>query len=264
MRKLLMTTAVILPLAATPVAFAQEAAQEPEEGVEATGETLEEGAEEAGQAVEEGAEEVGQAVEEGAEEAGQAVEEGAEEAGQAVEEGAEETGEPVEVEVIETEAPEEEADADQMEAEMAESEQIVREQAANELRLDWVTGTTITSADGEGIGDINDLILDGETGQIEAAIVGVGGFLGIGEKQIAVAWDELQIDYDANEISADLTREEAEAAPEYVFRDQEQPPAPAGMDPATGTVPAENTGTLGTAPMDGGAAMQEEGAAAGD
>ena len=167
--------------------------------------------------------------------------------------------------------PEAQQEGSQLEAEMAESDQIVREQAENELRVDWITGTTVTATDGDSIGNINDLIIDGETGGMQAAILSVGGFLGIGAKQIAVPWEELQINYDANEISMNLTREEAEAAPEYVFRDQEQPPSPAGMDPAaTGAVPAEGTGTLGggapTGTMEGAGAPAtvEEGAEPGE
>lgn len=134
-----------------------------------------------------------------------------------------------------TEAPAADAEG----TDVASSESVVREQTQNELRLDWITGTNVKSPDGETIGDINDVIVDGETGELTAAVLSVGGFLGIGSKQIAVDWSKLKIDYDANEISSDLTREEAEAAPEYAFRDQEQPPAPA-MDTGTGM------GTTGT------------------
>ncbi|PYE85988.1 PRC-barrel domain-containing protein [Pseudoroseicyclus aestuarii] len=124
---------------------------------------------------------------------------------------------------------------------------VMREQSQNELRIDWITDATVMSPDGETIGDINDVIYDGETGQLTAAIVSVGGFLGIGSKQIAVDWADLQVDYDANEVTASLSREEAEAAPEYVFREQEAMPAPAG-DMGTGmdTTGMDTTGTAGT------------------
>ena len=118
----------------------------------------------------------------------------------------------------------------------AASEKVVQQQATNELRLDWITGTNVEAPDGTGIGSIRDLILDGETGELKAAIIGVGGFLGIGQKDIALPWEELTINYDAREITASLTREEADAAPEYVFRDRDTAPsaemAPAGGDPA--------------------------------
>ncbi|MGR3584658.1 MAG: PRC-barrel domain-containing protein, partial [Pseudooceanicola nanhaiensis] len=93
----------------------------------------------------------------------------------------------------------------------------------------------------ETIGDVNDVIFDGETGELTAAILSVGGFLGIGSKQIAVDWDQITIDNDANTLTSNLTREEAEAAPEYAFRDQEQPPAPA-MDTGTGMGTSTGTG----------------------
>ncbi|MBW7056244.1 PRC-barrel domain-containing protein [Paracoccus bogoriensis] len=118
----------------------------------------------------------------------------------------------------------------------AASEKVVQQQAPNELRLDWITGTNVEAPDGTNIGSIKDLILDGDTGELKAAIIGVGGFLGIGQKDIALPWDELTINYDAREITANLTREEADAAPEYVFRDRENAPSadmtPVGSDPA--------------------------------
>ena len=127
------------------------------------------------------------------------------------------------------------------------SDAVVPEQQQPGMRADWITGATIMSTSGEQIGPIQDIMIDSESGQVTAAIVGVGGFLGIGTKQIAVAWDQLQINYDGQEVQMDLTREEAEAAPEYVFRERQQPPAPEpatdGMGTGTG---GESTGGMGT------------------
>lgn len=111
-----------------------------------------------------------------------------------------------------------------LKAEVAESGKIAQEQATNELRLDWITDAMVTAPDGSAIGSINDLILDGETGEMIAAVIGVGGFLGIGEKQIAVPWEQLTVNADAQEITSDLTKEEAEVAPAYVFRDRATDP----------------------------------------
>jgi sporulation protein YlmC with PRC-barrel domain len=41
------------------------------------------------------------------------------------------------------------------------------------------------------IGDVNDILLD-KDGRVSAVIVGVGGFLGIGEKDVAVSFDALK------------------------------------------------------------------------
>ncbi len=113
---------------------------------------------------------------------------------------------------------------------------IVRQQAPSELRVDWITGTTVMSPDGEGIGQVRDVIIDQDSKQITAAIVSVGGFLGMGAKEIAVFFDEMQIDYDAREITMAMTREEADAAPAYEFRERAEAPMPEPLDaqPAIG------------------------------
>ena len=150
-----------------------------------------------------------------------------------------------------TEAAADEADA----AAVAASGKVEQQQAENELRIDWITDATVNSPDGNAIGEINDVIVDAEAGTMKAAVIGVGGFLGIGEKQIAVPWDQLTINYDAQQISSDLTQEEAEAAPEYVFREQEAAPdAMAGGTTAGGGMATDGTaadGTMTTAPMPG-------------
>lgn len=112
-----------------------------------------------------------------------------------------------------------------LQAEMATSEKIVREQAAHELRMDWISAATVTSPDGTEIGQVRDLIVNAESGQMIAAIIGVGGFLGIGEKQIAVPWNQLTVNSDAQTITTELIAEEAQAAPDYVFRKRETAPA---------------------------------------
>ena len=53
-------------------------------------------------------------------------------------------------------------------------------------------GSTIYSQDNQSIGDINDIILSQE-GQPSQVIVGVGGFLGIGEKDVVLDMNKLQI-----------------------------------------------------------------------
>jgi len=52
-------------------------------------------------------------------------------------------------------------------------------------------GVDIYGANNEKIGDVNDLILDHE-GNIQAVVIGVGGFLGIGEKDVAVPFKSVE------------------------------------------------------------------------
>ncbi|WP_262027028.1 PRC-barrel domain-containing protein [Microvirga sp. Mcv34] len=53
-------------------------------------------------------------------------------------------------------------------------------------------GTTVYGANDEKIGDINDVLID-RGGRTVAVIVGVGGFLGIGQKDVAVPYQALEV-----------------------------------------------------------------------
>lgn len=80
----------------------------------------------------------------------------------------------------------------------------------------FVGRSVYSSADPESdnIGDVNDLIVS-EEGTITHAVVGVGGFLGIGEKDVAVPFDELEVverDGDIRLVYA-ASREQLESAP---------------------------------------------------
>jgi sporulation protein YlmC with PRC-barrel domain len=109
---------------------------------------------------------------------------------------------------------------------------VREQQEQTELRADWIIGSTVTTPDGETIGTVDDLLLDKEDGNVTGAIVSVGGFLGFGAKQVAVEWNELEENYDGTELVLSMTRQQAEDAPAFGFRERETPPPP---QPATGT-----------------------------
>lgn len=83
--------------------------------------------------------------------------------------------------------------------------------------LGWpVYGMNAENNEREQIGDINDIVMN-EDGSANAAVIGVGGFLGIGEKKVAVSFDRLSWQPGENGawLSIDATREELEAAPQF-------------------------------------------------
>ena len=134
--------------------------------------------------------------------------------------------------------------SDEAAAPAAPSDAVVSQQDSAEMLGDWLLSTSVTSPDGETIGSIKDFIIT-EDGQITAVILGVGGFLGMGEKDIAVDYSELDIQYDGDAIQLAMTREEADAAPEYQYREKQTPPPQTGdAMGATGT--EMNNGTEGT------------------
>jgi len=69
--------------------------------------------------------------------------------------------------------------------------QFMTKMEANHVMASDLIGTRVVGANNESIGDINDVIMD-RNGQIMAAVVGVGGFLGIGEKDVAVPFKSLE------------------------------------------------------------------------
>jgi sporulation protein YlmC with PRC-barrel domain len=71
------------------------------------------------------------------------------------------------------------------------SSQFMTKMETNQIMASDLIGTRVVSANNESIGDINDVILD-RNGQVMAAVVGVGGFLGIGEKDVAVPFKSLE------------------------------------------------------------------------
>jgi hypothetical protein len=80
-----------------------------------------------------------------------------------------------------------------------------------------ILGMEVRSAADENMGRIVDVIVD-RIGQVKAAIVDFGGFLGVGNRKIAVAWNALRFPPDAKKgerIALELTREQLRTAPEF-------------------------------------------------
>jgi len=78
-------------------------------------------------------------------------------------------------------------------------------------------GQVVTNHAGEAIGDINDLLFD-RSGRISTAVIGVGGFLGMGEKSVAIPFDSLSFSTDAKGkrvVTIELSKERLEAAPSF-------------------------------------------------
>ena len=128
------------------------------------------------------------------------------------------------------------------------------------LASELIDQTVFSSAgdDAEEIGNVSDLIFN-EQGQITAAVIGVGGFLGIGEKNVAVPFDMLEFVIAADNTERwvlPTTQEALEGAPE--FETEEDEPADAAA-PADGAAAPADGGAL--APAVGGAMAPADGGA---
>ena len=116
--------------------------------------------------------------------------------------------------------------------------------------------------DAEEIGNIDDLVFD-ESGQIKAVVIGVGGFLGIGEKAVAVDFQSLEFTLAADNTERwvlPTTADALTAAPDFVWEEDEPVDGDDAAAPADAMAPADPAAPA--APADPAAAPAEPAAPA--
>jgi sporulation protein YlmC with PRC-barrel domain len=98
---------------------------------------------------------------------------------------------------------------------------IIPEQAETELLAEDLMGISVFGPDGEEVGVVEDLILD-EQQKITGVVIGVGGFLGIGKKEVGLNWEQAKLvegaDTGIKTIMIGMTKAELEAAPDFVTK----------------------------------------------
>jgi hypothetical protein len=99
------------------------------------------------------------------------------------------------------------------------SHQFITTQAENQWLASKFKGTDVMGANNEKIGDVTDVLFD-QSGRVLAYVIGVGGFLGIGQKDVALAPDSFRVTNDSNEMKLTLamSRDELKNAPEFKAR----------------------------------------------
>jgi sporulation protein YlmC with PRC-barrel domain len=78
-----------------------------------------------------------------------------------------------------------------------------------------IIGVRIKNSQGKNIGEIDALVLDPEDGKVTHAVVGVGGFLGIGEKHVIVPWSDVKVSMDHDRTVVNMYQPTLERAPRY-------------------------------------------------
>jgi sporulation protein YlmC with PRC-barrel domain len=107
-------------------------------------------------------------------------------------------------------------DRAQLQAEAAPARVKVQDAGIEATEL---VGYSVTGANGDRVGEVGEILLNTE-GKVDAVIVDVGGFLGIGEKEVAVGFDDLTLlrletEEDWSSIEIGFTEEQLEAQPEF-------------------------------------------------
>lgn len=103
-------------------------------------------------------------------------------------------------------------------AQATSSSKFITEQAPDQLLASKFKGTDVMGTDNAKIGDVSDVLFD-KDGKVLAYVVGVGGFLGIGSKDVALAPPSFQVlpptDKDNMKLQLAMTKDELKAAPDF-------------------------------------------------
>ena len=103
----------------------------------------------------------------------------------------------------------------------------VPEQAEHQVRARSLLGVNVSNGEAT-IGEVSDLVVT-DDGRVEAIVVGVGGFLGFGEKRVALAWDSVRLtEQDGRRVFlVSATRDQLEGMPEFKTLERQEAEAAA-------------------------------------
>jgi sporulation protein YlmC with PRC-barrel domain len=107
----------------------------------------------------------------------------------------------------------------QAEAGAFERSQPLAQLGADHIKVGDLTGMDVQNRAGDDVGSVDDIILDRE-GRVAAVVIGTGGFLGLGEKVVAVPWEQVEVtrdpdDADSYRIQVPDSEDELENLPEF-------------------------------------------------
>ncbi|KAA2313632.1 PRC-barrel domain containing protein [Pseudooceanicola sediminis] len=115
------------------------------------------------------------------------------------------------------------------------------------ILADDLIGATVFNGTDATVGDIDDLII-GMDGTVKGVVIGVGGFLGLGEKHVAIEMASLDVvndDAGNPRLITSATEEDLKAAPEFVTAEAQQREADNAAMQSEGT----GSGTMDAAPV---------------
>jgi hypothetical protein len=84
-----------------------------------------------------------------------------------------------------------------------------------------IIGRELMNTSKDKIGTVESVML-GRDGKVQAVIVNVGGFLGIGDKNVAIGWSDIDVSQDGKSITTALSKDQLKALPEYRYADDKK------------------------------------------
>lgn len=82
-----------------------------------------------------------------------------------------------------------------------------------------ILGAKVVNEEGEDLGTIEDLVIDTKDNRVAYAILSLGGFWGMGDKQFAIPWEAIAFDISAKTAVLNVDKERLKNAPGF-DRDQ--------------------------------------------
>ena len=107
----------------------------------------------------------------------------------------------------------------------------------------WI-GKGVEGTDGKDIGKVADLILD-KDGKVQKVVVSVGGFLGIGDKHVALGPDQVKFGAD-DKLTTSMSQEQLKTHPRFEYAEDRSATPRTGS--GTSVPPASPAGRTGTTP----------------
>jgi len=77
-----------------------------------------------------------------------------------------------------------------------------------------IVGSHVKTPEGEELGRIHDFVID-SNGRVAFTILAYGGFMGMGEKLVAIPFSALTYDHIQKHLVVDISREKLESAPSF-------------------------------------------------
>lgn len=91
-------------------------------------------------------------------------------------------------------------------------------QASASVDVEKLIGRDIKNAKDETVGEIDSVMIDAD-GKARYVVANVGGFLGMGEKHVALAWDGLTISENGERVTANVEKDALKELPEFKYAD---------------------------------------------
>ncbi|MCL4762819.1 MAG: PRC-barrel domain-containing protein [Burkholderiales bacterium] len=86
---------------------------------------------------------------------------------------------------------------------------------AAQMRASDLIGTNVVNRQGEGLGEIKDLVVDTTSGKVQYAVVSFGGFLGLGDKLFAYPLERFERASERGKLALNVDKEKMKSAPGF-------------------------------------------------